>query len=159
MTEPVQAVIALGSNLGDREQNVRAALDAIAAFPETRVLRESALMENPAVNSPPGAGDFLNGAVLIETALKPHDLLARLLETERALGRERTERNAPRAIDLDILLYGEQVIDTPELKVPHPRIAEREFVLWPLLQILPKATNPITSQPYANDYARLRTES
>jgi 2-amino-4-hydroxy-6-hydroxymethyldihydropteridine diphosphokinase len=156
MTEPVQAVIALGSNLGDRERNIRAALDAIAAFPRTRVLRESALLQNRAVDSPVEAGDFLNGAVLIETELEAADLLARLLEVERSLGRERTVRNAPRAIDLDILLYGEHVIDTPELAVPHPRISERTFVLWPLLQILPRARDPRTGTPYADAYARLR---
>jgi len=156
MTEPTTAIIGLGSNLGDREGNIRRALDAIAALPGTRVLRESALMENPAVDSPPEAGDFLNGAACIETTLPAADLMQSMLKIETDLGRVREARNAPRVIDLDLLLYGDQALDEPGLEVPHPRMAEREFVLWPLLQIAPRAVNPRNGELYAEAYARLK---
>jgi 2-amino-4-hydroxy-6-hydroxymethyldihydropteridine diphosphokinase len=156
MSNKVEAIIGLGSNLGEREDNIRRALDAIAALPNTTLLRESALMENPAVDSPQQAGDFLNGAAMVQTTLAPTALLNHLIEIETTLGRVRTEKNAPRTIDLDLLLYGEEVIDEPELKVPHPRMAEREFVLWPLLQIAPKAKDPQSGELYADAYARLK---
>jgi 2-amino-4-hydroxy-6-hydroxymethyldihydropteridine diphosphokinase len=92
---------------------------------------------------------------LLETTLTPGELLAVLLDVERNLGRERGERNAPRTLDLDLLLYGDRVIDQPGLQVPHPRMHERTFVLWPLLQVAPKAADPRTGEPYAEAYHRL----
>lgn len=158
MTDNVNAYIGLGSNLGNREANLRAALDRLAALPGTRLVRESSLMETEPVDSPPGAGLFLNGAAWIETSLAPRQLLEALLVIERELGRDRQgqARNAPRTIDLDLLLYGEQVIDEPDLQVPHPRMSEREFVLWPLLQIASKLRDPRTGEPFADAYARLK---
>lgn len=158
MTDNVNAFIGLGSNLGDREASLRAALDRLAALPLTRLVRESSLMETEPVDSPEGAGLFLNGVAWIETSLAPLELLEALLAIERELGRDRKgqPRNAPRTIDLDLLLYGEQVIDQPELQVPHPRMSEREFVLWPLLQIASKLRDPRTGEPFADAYARLK---
>lgn len=158
MTDNVNAFIGLGSNLGDREASLRAALDRLGALPGTRLVRESSLMETEPVDSPPGAGLFLNGVAWIETSLAPLELLEALLAIERELGRDRKgqPRNAPRTIDLDLLLYGEQVIDQPELQVPHPRMSEREFVLWPLLQIASKLRDPRTGEPFADAYARLK---
>lgn len=161
MTDNVNAFIGLGSNLGNREANLRAALDRLAALPLTRLVRESSLMETEPVDSPPGAGLFLNGVAWIETSLVPLELLESLLAIERELGRDRQgqPRNAPRTIDLDLLLYGEQVINEPELQVPHPRMSEREFVLWPLLQIASKLTDPRDGTPYAEYFHKLKNRS
>lgn len=150
------AAIALGSNLGDRQANLRAALERLAALPGTILLRASDFMENPAVDSPPGAGDFLNAAVLIETDLPVKALMESLLAIEQQLGRRRDAPNAPRTIDLDLLLYGDEMIDQPGLQVPHPRMHERKFVLWPLLQIAPKAKDPRTGEYWAEVYQRLK---
>jgi 2-amino-4-hydroxy-6-hydroxymethyldihydropteridine diphosphokinase len=156
MADKVTAAIALGSNLGDRRAVIADALRRIAALPQTALLRASDLMENPAVNSPQPAGPFLNAAALIETSLSAHELMQALLAIEHELGRERTERNAPRTIDLDLLLYGDAVIDEPGLQVPHPRMLQRDFVLWPLLQIAPRAVDPRTGKPLAEAYHELK---
>jgi 2-amino-4-hydroxy-6-hydroxymethyldihydropteridine diphosphokinase len=140
---PATAYIALGANLGDREQNLRAALDLLSATPGVRVTRVSSFLENPAVGGPPGSPPFLNAAAELETTLEPRRLLARLLEIEQTLGRRRREKWGPRPIDLDLLLYGDQVIDVPDLKVPHPLMHERRFVLQPLAEIAPRAVHPI----------------
>lgn len=153
------AAIALGSNLGDRQANLRAALARLGGLPGTRLLRASDFMENPAVDSPDGAGDFLNAAALLETELPAKALMESLLVIERELGRRRDVPNAPRTIDLDLLLYGEQIIDEETLKVPHPRMHQREFVLWPLLQIAPKAKDPRTGEHWAETYHRLHKGS
>lgn len=150
------AAIALGSNLGDRQAHLRAALEHLAALPGTRLLRTSDFMENPAVDSPTGAGDFLNAAVLIETDLPAKALMESLLAIEQRLGRRRDVPNAPRTIDLDLLLFGDEVMDQPGLQVPHPRMHERAFVLWPLLQIMPKAKDPRTGEYWAEAYHRLK---
>jgi 2-amino-4-hydroxy-6-hydroxymethyldihydropteridine diphosphokinase len=153
-----ETYIALGSNLGDREVNLREALKRVGELPRTKLLRMSSFIETEPVDSPQGAGAFLNSVAQLETNLSPRELLEALLNIERQLGRDRTgqPRNAPRTIDLDLLLYGTQVIDEPALQVPHPRMHEREFVLWPLLQIASKLADPKTGVPYAEHYARLR---
>ena len=155
---PAEAYIALGSNLGDRQVNLTEALKRIGTLPRTKLLRESSLIETEPVDSPEEAGAFLNGVALIETNLSPRELLDGLLDIERQLGRDRTgqPRNAPRTVDLDLLLYGSQVIDEAGLEVPHPRMHEREFVLWPLLQIASKLTDPRNGTPYAEHYQRIR---
>ncbi|MCA8910079.1 MAG: 2-amino-4-hydroxy-6-hydroxymethyldihydropteridine diphosphokinase [Planctomycetes bacterium] len=152
------AYIALGSNLGDREANLREALRRLGELPGTELVRESSFMETEPVDSPEGAGMFLNGAAWLKTSLPPRGLLAALLEIERAMGRDRTgqPRNAPRTLDLDLLLYGDRIIEEEDLQVPHPRMHEREFVLWPLLQIASKLKDPRTGEPYAEAYARLK---
>jgi 2-amino-4-hydroxy-6-hydroxymethyldihydropteridine diphosphokinase len=144
---PATAYIALGANLGDREQNLRAALDLLNATPGVRVTRVSSFLENPAVGGPPGSPPFLNAAAELETTLEPRPLLARLLEIERHLGRERREKWGPRPIDLDLLLYADRVIDEPDLKVPHPLMHERRFVLQPLAEIAPGAVHPVLRRP------------
>ena len=155
---PADAYIALGSNLGDREVNLREALRLLGELPRTKLLRESSFIETAPVDSPEGAGAFLNGVAQVETNLSPRELLDSLLDIEKRLGRDRTgqPRNAPRTVDLDLLLYGTQVINEPGLEVPHPRMHEREFVLWPLLQIASKLTDPRDGTPYAEHYQKLK---
>lgn len=142
LPNPVLAFIALGANLGDREANLRAALAKLAATPGVHVERVSKLLDNPAIGGPSGSPPFLNAVAAVETALPPHALLGRLLEIEKQMGRVRSERNAPRPIDLDLILYADEVIDTPELTVPHPRMHERRFVMQPLAEIAPDLVHP-----------------
>lgn len=157
MTGTVTAFIALGSNLGDREQNLNAAVAALRALPQSRVLRVSSYLPNAPVGCPDGAGEFLNGVAMLETALDPQALLQHLLRIEREMGRDRAgqPRNAPRPLDLDLLLYGDLLLDEPGLQVPHPRMAQRRFVLWPLLQIAPRARDPRTGELLADALAAL----
>ena len=131
----------MGSNLGDPAAQIRRALQALAAMPETRLVRRSSLYRNP----PAGyldQPDFVNAVARIETRLAPRDLLERLLAIERAHGRVRDLPNGPRTLDLDILLYGERIVREPELTIPHPRMLERAFVLVPLAEIAPEAVVP-----------------
>lgn len=130
------AYIGLGANLGDAPAALKAAIQAIAALPGTQVLQCSALYRSAPVDAT--GPDYHNAVVAVRTALAPHDLLAALQSIEAAGGRERPYRNAPRTLDLDILLYGEQAIATPTLTVPHPRLHERAFVLRPLAEIAPE---------------------
>lgn len=137
-----RAYVGLGANLGDRAETIRLALDRLAATPGLEVVGVSALRET----DPVGITEqprFLNGAAAIETELAPRELLDRLLEVERALGRVRTgERYGPRTIDLDLLLYGSDAVDEPGLTVPHPRLHERRFALEPLAELDPALEIP-----------------
>lgn len=142
ITHPIPAYVALGANLGDRAGNIRSALGKLHETPGVEVTTVSQLYENPAVGGAPDAPDFLNAAARLETTLGSHALLKRLLEVERELGRVRRERWEPRAIDLDLILYGNQIISSQELIVPHPLMHERRFVLQPLAEIAPDAVHP-----------------
>lgn len=127
--------IALGSNVGDREQYIRSALRALAAEGDVHVLACSTLHESEAVGGPPGQRPYLNAVAELATELEPHDLLARLHMIEAQHGRVRTVRNGPRTLDLDLLLYRERVLDDARLCVPHPRMWQRGFVMEPLGEI------------------------
>jgi len=130
------AYVGVGSNLGDREATIRAAISALPGVVAVSQLRETdpvGIIEQPA---------FLNGAVALETELSPRQLLAALLAIERELGRERRERWGPRTIDLDLLLYGGETVDEPGLTVPHPRLHERRFALEPLVELDPELLIP-----------------
>lgn len=132
--------IALGSNLGDRVENLLLARERIAS-PHVRLTRASSIYET----APRDIVDqpwFLNQVVAAETTLFPRQLLARLLRIEHEMGRQRTIAKGPRIIDLDILLFGEAVIHTAGLEVPHPRMAERRFVLEPLAELAPALRPP-----------------
>lgn len=129
------AYIALGSNLGDRWGTLSAAVRRLRAEPGLRVIGGSEKYETAPVNCPPDSGAFLNAVVAVETDRSPEDLLQLLLRIERSFGRVRTEPNSPRTLDLDLILYGDRVINTPDLVVPHPRMHERDFVLAPLAEL------------------------
>jgi 2-amino-4-hydroxy-6-hydroxymethyldihydropteridine diphosphokinase len=141
-TEPTTAYIALGSNVGDRKRMLEQAVSRLKKSADIEVIRVSSFLENPAVGGPPDAPPFLNAAAEVQTTLGSHALLHHLLEIERDLGRVRREKWAPRKIDLDILLYGDQIISSDELIIPHPLMHERRFVLQPLAEIAPHAKHP-----------------
>ena len=131
-----RAFVGVGANLGDRRATIEAAVAALPGVVAVSELRET---------EPVGVVDqprFLNGAAALETELHARELLDALLEIERGLGRERHERWGPRAIDLDLLLYGGELIDEPGLTVPHPRLHERRFALEPLLDLDPELSIP-----------------
>lgn len=133
-----RAFIALGSNLQDPAAQVTRAFDRIAELPETRLIRRSSLYRTAPVgydNQP----DFINAAAEVATELPALELLRALLALESSFGRERPFPNAPRVLDLDLLLYDDLVMQTPELTLPHPRMHERGFVLYPLAEIAPDA--------------------
>ena len=134
--EPSLVYVGLGANLGEREAALRKALGALGRCPGTRVLRVSPLYGSAPVDA--GGPDYLNAVAEVATTLTPEALLQVLQTIELAAGRERPYRNAPRTLDLDILWFGDQVIDTPTLTVPHPRMAERAFVLRPLADLAPE---------------------
>lgn len=139
---PDTAYIALGANLGDRAANLRAALDQLNATSGVRVVAASSFLENPSIGGPPDAPPFLNAVAAVETSLEPVDLLDRLLEIERQMGRVRERQNDPRPIDLDILLFSDRIVVSPKLTIPHPRMHERLFVLQPLAEIAPDVVHP-----------------
>jgi 2-amino-4-hydroxy-6-hydroxymethyldihydropteridine diphosphokinase len=138
-----RAFVGLGSNLGDREQTLDRAVAALRRLPDTSVEAVSSFRDT----APVGIVDqprFLNGAVELETRLSPRELLDALLEIERSLGRDRAgvPAGGPRTLDLDLLLYGGEQIDEPGLRVPHPQLAERRFVLEPLVELDPALEAP-----------------
>ena len=141
---PVPAWVAIGGNQGQVRATLEAAIEAIDALPGTRVLQRSSLYRTPAwgrTDQP----DFINGVLAVETTLAAPDLLANLLGIERRFGRLRDEdagRWGPRTLDLDLLLYDEQVLELPGLSLPHPRLHERAFVLVPLAEIAPGLVVP-----------------
>jgi 2-amino-4-hydroxy-6-hydroxymethyldihydropteridine diphosphokinase len=139
----VIAYIALGSNLGDRRVYLDRALQSLREQPGIVVSRVSSYYETEPVGGPPEQGKYLNAAAELRTDLEPAELMRTLLEVEKRLGRVRSEPNAPRTIDLDLLLYGDRVIDEPGLVVPHPRMHERLFVLEPLFEIAPQVSHPL----------------
>ncbi len=128
--------IGIGSNLGDRRENIKIAIKEINALSNTKVIKASKLIETKPQGGPLNQNDFLNGALKINTNFSPAVLLKQLKRIERGLGRKKTVRNGPRVIDLDILLYGNKIIDTKHLVVPHPKMFERDFVIKPLSEII-----------------------
>ena len=151
--DPLDVVVGLGSNLGDRHATLNQAARAVAALGELRAL--STLYDTAPLG--PAQPDFLNAALRLVTQLTPPELLAALLEIERAAGRERRERWGPRTLDLDVLWIHGRAVSSPELTVPHPELTKRAFALGPLIDVAPDAVDPTTGAAYANIFARLDT--
>lgn len=135
------AYVALGANQADPLAQVRAALEALTRLPESRLLRASSLYRTAPVGIR-GQPDFINAVASFETALTPHAMLVALFEVEAQFGRRRDFHHAPRTLDLDLLLYEAQIIDSPQLQLPHPRMHLRAFVIAPLLEIAPDCRIP-----------------
>ena len=135
MRDPVVAYVGLGANLGDAQQALREALAALARLPDTRLLATSRVYRSAPVDA--GGPDYFNAVARIETRATAFELLDQLQAIEQAAGRERPYRNAPRTLDLDLLLYGDARIASERLTVPHPRMRERAFVLLPLRELAP----------------------
>jgi 2-amino-4-hydroxy-6-hydroxymethyldihydropteridine diphosphokinase len=137
---PSRAYVAIGANLGDARAAVRQAMDDLAALAGTHVSARSSLYRSAPVDAQ--GPDFINAVVELETELDPTALLTELQRLESGAGRQRPYRNAPRTLDLDLLRHGDVVMDTAALKLPHPRMAERAFVLLPLAEIAPELVAP-----------------
>jgi 2-amino-4-hydroxy-6-hydroxymethyldihydropteridine diphosphokinase len=142
------AAIALGANLGDRAAALQAALDRLRAHPEVYHLVASSFYTTAPVGGPAGQGNYLNAAAVLDTPLPPAELLHLLLSIEATLGRDRTheERNGPRKLDLDLLLYEDLIRHEPGLTLPHPRMHERAFVLDPLVEVAGEMVHPVRGQ-------------
>jgi len=141
-----RCLLGLGSNLGDRVGQLLMALDALRQHPAIELCRTSSLVETSPVGGPPGQGNYFNAAAIVETELSPAELLWELLAIEKQLGRQRGETWGPRTIDLDLLLYGDAVAESPQLVVPHPRFHQRRFVLAPAAEIASDWRHPVRKQ-------------
>jgi len=128
--------LGIGSNLGNRSKNIKAALKKIGSLKDTQVLKASRIIETDPVGGPARQGKFLNTALKIRTALTPEIFLKKIKNIEKELGRTQSVRFGPRIIDIDILLYGDKIIHSRNLEIPHPRMFHRDFVLRPLLELL-----------------------
>jgi 2-amino-4-hydroxy-6-hydroxymethyldihydropteridine diphosphokinase len=143
----IDCAIGLGSNLGDRLGTLQGALAALDQIPGITVMQCSPWYETAPIGPP--QPDYLNCCAWLQTALLPHNLLQCLLAVEQRFGRQRRERWGPRSLDLDLLLYGNQILDSPDLTLPHPYLAERAFVLVPLAQIAGHWLDPRSGQTIA----------
>jgi len=154
---PRIAYLGLGSNVGDREEFIEQAIFLLSKTPGIKMRKKSANYET----EPEGNSDqpqFLNAAIEIQTALDPYKLLSVLHETENVLGRERDVEWGPRTIDLDILLYGDQIVSDDKLQIPHPLLHERLFVLKPLSEIAPNAIHPALEKTIMDIYEERKNE-
>jgi 2-amino-4-hydroxy-6-hydroxymethyldihydropteridine diphosphokinase len=144
--------LSLGSNVGDRDRNLREAIRALGGV--GRVKAVSSFYETEPVDFVDQAW-FLNCAVAMESLLSPEQMITELLRLERKMGRERIHRKGPRIIDIDILMFGERIVDSPNLKIPHPAMPGRRFVLAPLAEIAPEAKHPVTKRTVRELLAQL----
>jgi 2-amino-4-hydroxy-6-hydroxymethyldihydropteridine diphosphokinase len=152
MKHSARVFLGLGSNVGDRCARLRSAVSALSRPPEIRFIRLSPIFQTSSVG--PKQKDFLNAAVEVRTTLTPQELLRAVKAMERRLGRRRRKRWGPREIDIDILFYGGQRLRAKTLVIPHPRLAQRKFALWPLAAIAPRFRDPVSGKTLA----RLRRE-
>lgn len=147
--------LSLGSNLGDRAANLEAAITHLEAL--GRVVACSSFYETEPVDVT-GQGWFLNRAVAVETELMPKQFLSRALAIEQKMGRRRTQVRGPRTIDIDLLLFGGSVIETPTLVIPHPAMHQRRFVLEPLAEIAPEVRHPVSKKTIREMLSALSTQ-
>jgi 2-amino-4-hydroxy-6-hydroxymethyldihydropteridine diphosphokinase len=153
----MRTFIGLGSNLGERESMIRSALDELTRLPSTTLVRASSLYDTEPVGDPDQPG-FLNAVAELETELTARQLLWNLLLIERRLGRVRTSHWGPRVIDLDLLLHGDEVLDEPDLTVPHPGLIRRSFVLVPLVELDPLVVHPVTGETMLAHLSHLKND-
>ena len=144
-----RAFVALGANLVEPQTQVRAALAELARLPQSTLVAASSLYRTAPVGLA-GQPDFINAVAALDTSLSPDDLLEALFAIERSFGRVRKEKNGPRTLDLDLLLYDNEIIDTPHLHLPHPRLHLRAFVLEPLAEIAPERVSPAQREAVAD---------
>jgi 2-amino-4-hydroxy-6-hydroxymethyldihydropteridine diphosphokinase len=137
-----EAVIALGSNMGNKIENLNAAVRAVAKLPDVKIIKASSVYETEPVGCDEDDDFYLNAAILVDANVSPSMLLGECLGIEAAMGRIRTKRNAPRIIDLDLILYDGFKTESFELTLPHPRMLERAFVMAPLLDLYPSGRAP-----------------
>lgn len=149
------AYIGLGSNVGARARAIRRALSLLAAHPEIDVKKVSSLYETEPLEYP-DQNWFVNAAAQVDTTLTPYELLDSLLDIEQQLQRKRTIRWGPRVIDLDILLYDNEIISTSKLQIPHLRMHSRAFVLIPMIEIAPSVVHPVTNETMEELYPQLK---
>jgi 2-amino-4-hydroxy-6-hydroxymethyldihydropteridine diphosphokinase len=140
-------LLGLGSNVGDRETTLAAAIREITALPDVQLVRQSGWHRSQPVGGPPGQADFVNAAAVIETTIAPLTLLSELQQIEARHGRQRAERWSHRTLDIDVLLYGNVVTETSMLTLPHPRMTFRRFVLEPAAEVAPKMLHPVIGWP------------
>ena len=152
--EPVPVAIALGSNLGDRHGHLQWAIETLA----TRVtrLRASTAIETEPLDVPSPQPPYLNAVIVGETTMGPNELIAWLLSLEHVRGRTRVSPRAPRTLDLDLILYGDQILSEPGVAIPHPRFRERAFVVDPLAEIAPDWVDPVSGRTVAQIASALR---
>ncbi|MEB3885996.1 2-amino-4-hydroxy-6-hydroxymethyldihydropteridine diphosphokinase [Lyngbya sp. CCY1209] len=143
-TKRTLSAIAMGSNLGDSHRTLEKALKTIDQTPGITVKAYSSWYKTAPIG--PSQPDFLNGCALLEVQLTPQELLQTLLDIEDQFGRVRQERWGPRTLDLDVLLFGDLILETPELQIPHPRMTDRAFVLVPLAEIAPDWIEPVSGK-------------
>lgn len=141
MSSPIRTYIGLGSNLNHPPRQIQRALHALSTLPQTELVNHSCWYRSAAIG-PGQQPDYINGAAAMDTRLSPEALLDGLLKIESNQGRARGERWAARTLDLDILLYGDQIVATDRLKIPHPRLKQRNFVLYPLSDLAPQLVLP-----------------
>lgn len=141
--QSIRAYIGLGSNLGNRAATIIQALTMLDEIPGIQVVQISQLIETSPVGGPPDQSNYINGAAELRCSLSAEELLEQLLAIEKQMGRERVQPWGPRTLDLDILLFGNEIIDKPHLKIPHPLMQTRHFVMIPLSQIAPNVVHPV----------------
>lgn len=146
--EQFSVFLGLGGNLGDPLAAFRRTRLALLEHAEVFACRSSALYRTPAIGGPPGQPDYLNAVLCLQTCLSPRSLLRLCQDLERAEGRQRLEHWGPRTLDIDLLLYGQEVLREEGLEVPHPRLAERLFVLLPLTDLAPDRLHPLLNQSF-----------
>ncbi len=149
----IPAAIALGGNLGNSEQILSAAIGVIGSAAHTAIVARSHFYKTAAVGPP--QPDYINACITISTSLSPRDLLHRLLAIENQFGRVRKEKWGPRSLDLDLLLYGDRIIEAPQLSVPHPWLHERPFVLVPLMDVAAQWPHPVFNKTVEQLFSQL----